>query len=136
MVSLNVSVPLQWDQKNRQDREVTARLALAERLRALGYFTAALTEDGWLEARFGFDQGFSILVTCETQEEIDRLWYALSEGGEQQAEQRHRSCLQEGPAGRAVVPGEPGLDALDGELVAGQLDEFDVRGVPPVTGKT
>lgn len=34
MVSLNVSVPLQWDQKNRQDREVTARLALAEQLRA------------------------------------------------------------------------------------------------------
>lgn len=34
MVSLNVSVPLQWDQKNRQDREVAARLALAEQLRA------------------------------------------------------------------------------------------------------
>ena len=27
MVSLNVSVPLQWDQKNRQDRELAARLA-------------------------------------------------------------------------------------------------------------
>jgi outer membrane protein TolC len=34
MVSLNVSVPLQWDQKNRQDREVSARLALAEQIRA------------------------------------------------------------------------------------------------------
>ena len=34
MVSLNVSIPLQWDQKNRQDREVAARLALAEQLRA------------------------------------------------------------------------------------------------------
>lgn len=34
MVSLNVSVPLQWDQKNRQDREVAARLAQAEQLRA------------------------------------------------------------------------------------------------------
>lgn len=34
MVSLNVSVPLQWDQKNRQDREITARLALAEQVRA------------------------------------------------------------------------------------------------------
>ena len=34
MVSVNVSVPLQWDQKNRQDREVTARLALAEQIRA------------------------------------------------------------------------------------------------------
>jgi outer membrane protein TolC len=34
MVSLNVSVPLQWDQKNRQDREVAARLAMVEQVRA------------------------------------------------------------------------------------------------------
>jgi predicted 3-demethylubiquinone-9 3-methyltransferase (glyoxalase superfamily) len=35
-------------------------------------------------AHFSFDQGFSIMVNCETQEEIDKLWYALSEGGEEQ----------------------------------------------------
>ncbi len=34
MVSLNVSIPLQLDPKNRQDREVSARLAAAEQLRA------------------------------------------------------------------------------------------------------
>jgi outer membrane protein TolC len=34
MVSLNVSVPLQWDPKNRQDREVAAKVALAEQMRA------------------------------------------------------------------------------------------------------
>ena len=34
MVSLNVSVPLQWDQKNRQDREVAARLAMLDQARA------------------------------------------------------------------------------------------------------
>ncbi len=34
MVSVNVSVPLQWDLKNRQDREVAARSALAEQVRA------------------------------------------------------------------------------------------------------
>lgn len=33
---------------------------------------------------FRFDQGFSLFVSCETQQEIDRLWDALSEGGEQQ----------------------------------------------------
>ena len=33
-VSLNVSVPLQWDQKNRQDREVAAKLSQAEQMRA------------------------------------------------------------------------------------------------------
>ena len=34
MVSVNVSIPLQWDQDRRQDREVAARLALAEQMRA------------------------------------------------------------------------------------------------------
>jgi outer membrane protein TolC len=34
MVSLNVSVPLQWDPANRQDRELAARLALLEQARA------------------------------------------------------------------------------------------------------
>ena len=34
MVSLNVSVPLQWDQANRQDREVAAKLAMLEQARA------------------------------------------------------------------------------------------------------
>ena len=34
MVSLNVSVPLQWDQKNRQDREIAAKLAMLDQARA------------------------------------------------------------------------------------------------------
>ena len=33
---------------------------------------------------FSFAQGFSIFVSCETQEEVDRLWGKLSEGGEEQ----------------------------------------------------
>jgi len=33
---------------------------------------------------FTFAQGTSLFVSCETQEEIDRLWEQLSEGGEQQ----------------------------------------------------
>ena len=35
MISVGVSIPLQWDQKNRQDRELGAKLALAERAKAL-----------------------------------------------------------------------------------------------------
>lgn len=34
MISLNVSIPLQWQQGQRQDRELAARLASAEQLRA------------------------------------------------------------------------------------------------------
>jgi outer membrane protein TolC len=34
MVSFGVSIPLQWDQKNRQDRELGAKLAVVEQLRA------------------------------------------------------------------------------------------------------
>lgn len=34
MVSIGVSIPLQWDQKNRQDREIAAKLAMAEQARA------------------------------------------------------------------------------------------------------
>ena len=31
---------------------------------------------------FAFSQGTSIMVECETQSEIDRLWETLSKGGE------------------------------------------------------
>ncbi|MBV6323750.1 TolC family protein [Duganella violaceipulchra] len=34
MVSIGISVPLQWDRKNRQDRELTAKLALVEQTKA------------------------------------------------------------------------------------------------------
>lgn len=34
MVSIGVSIPLQWDRKNRQDREVAARLAMVDEARA------------------------------------------------------------------------------------------------------
>jgi outer membrane protein TolC len=34
MVSINVAIPFQWDPKNRQDRELAAKLALVEKARA------------------------------------------------------------------------------------------------------
>lgn len=33
---------------------------------------------------FSFAQGMSLFVSCETQEEIDRLWSKLTEGGREQ----------------------------------------------------
>jgi outer membrane protein TolC len=34
MVSVGISVPLQWDRKNRQDRDLAAKLAMAEQAKA------------------------------------------------------------------------------------------------------
>jgi outer membrane protein TolC len=34
MVSINVAMPLQWDQQNRQERELAAKLAMVEQMRA------------------------------------------------------------------------------------------------------
>ncbi len=34
MISIGVSIPMQWDQRNRQDREIAAKLAIAEQARA------------------------------------------------------------------------------------------------------
>jgi outer membrane protein TolC len=34
MISVNVAIPLQWDQRNRQDREVAAKLAMANQAQA------------------------------------------------------------------------------------------------------
>jgi arylsulfatase A-like enzyme len=42
---------------------------LAERLSAMGYFSAAITEGGWVDPRFGFDQGFASYVAHQN----DRL---------------------------------------------------------------
>lgn len=33
---------------------------------------------------FKFEEGFSIFISCETQQEIDRLWNALAAEGEEQ----------------------------------------------------
>jgi predicted 3-demethylubiquinone-9 3-methyltransferase (glyoxalase superfamily) len=47
-----------------------------------------------------FTEAISLLVDCETQEEVDQLWGALSEGGE------------EGPCGWLQVTASPGRSSL------------------------
>jgi outer membrane protein TolC len=52
MISLNVAIPLQWDQTNRQDRQLAARLALVEQQRAQREESAREYEAqirGWIE---------------------------------------------------------------------------------------
>jgi len=36
---------------------------------------------------FKFNEAISLIVNCETQEELDRLWGRLSEGGDEKAQQ-------------------------------------------------
>ena len=48
MISINVSVSLQWDQKNRQDRELAAKLTLVEQARAQ---TEQMTQEHAAEIR-------------------------------------------------------------------------------------
>ncbi|NRF71201.1 TolC family protein [Aquincola sp. S2] len=53
MVSVNVSVPLQWDRRNRQDRELAAKLALVDQVRAQREEAErehAAEVRGWLQA--------------------------------------------------------------------------------------
>ncbi len=63
-------------------------LTLAERLRRLGYRTAAITEGGWVAARFGFDQGFDRYVAQEDDDldsgtqKLALAWLAKEATGE------------------------------------------------------
>jgi arylsulfatase A-like enzyme len=52
---------------------------LAERMAQLGYFTGAITENGWVHPEFGFDQGFASYVaetsgTLETTRSRSLRW--------------------------------------------------------------
>ncbi|MEE8523797.1 MAG: sulfatase, partial [Thermoanaerobaculia bacterium] len=59
---------------------------LAERLRAMGLFTAAITEGGWVDAKFGFDQGFASYVAhsddrlAETTQRMTLAWLRAHRG--------------------------------------------------------
>lgn len=43
--------------------------------------------DGGMNHAFGFSGGISLLVDCDTQEEIDRLWNPLTQGADPAAQQ-------------------------------------------------
>lgn len=70
-----------------------------------------------------FNHSFSIMVECETQAEIDRLWERLAEGGatEQCGWLRDRwgLCWQIAPAGLAAMMKDP--DRAKAERVANAM---------------
>ena len=78
-----------------------------------------------------FNHSFSIMVECETQAEIDRLWERLAEGGatEQCGWLRDRwgLCWQIAPAGLAAMMKDP--DRAKAERVAKamlQMEKLDI----------
>ena len=67
-----------------------------------------------------FNHSFSIMVECETQAEIDRLWERLAEGGAKEQcgwlRDRWGLCWQIAPAGLAAMMKDP--DRAKAERVA------------------
>jgi predicted 3-demethylubiquinone-9 3-methyltransferase (glyoxalase superfamily) len=65
--------------------------------------------------QFQFTEAISLMVNCETQEEVDQLWERLSEGGEQGtlwlAEGQVRPVVADCPDGPRPDVAERGLEA-------------------------
>ncbi len=61
-----------------EDRQPEGHLALAHFTLHDTSFTAL---DGGGRHQFAFNEGISLVVDCDTQEEIDRYWQLLTEGG-------------------------------------------------------
>ncbi|HTD03889.1 TolC family protein [Undibacterium sp.] len=104
MVSVGISLPFQWDQKNRQDRELSAKLALVEQARA--------ERDEMLREH-----------VAETRTLIEE-WQNGRERGS-----RYQQELIPLAAGRtqAVMAAYRGGKASLGELLAARRNEIDVR---------
>ena len=62
---------------------------------------------------FSFTEAFSLVVTCETQDEIDEMWARLSQGGEEgpwRLAQRSVRCVVAGrPRRFGADDGRPGI---------------------------
>lgn len=116
MVSVGVSVPLQWDRKNRQDRELAARLALASGAR-----------DDLEEARRAFmteqRQAFDLWQTG--RERLQRYRGSL----EPLARERSAAVLAEYRGGKATLADVLGArrQELDVRLQAVQLEADTAR---------
>ncbi len=62
-------------------------------------------------AHYGFDESVSFLIDCATQDEVDRYWVALTDGGEEIAcgwlKDRYGLRWQVVPSGLPAILGDP-----------------------------
>jgi outer membrane protein TolC len=104
MVSVGVSVPLQWDRKNRQDRELAAKLALADQVKD--------ERDEMLRAH-----------VAETRVMLDQ-W---QNGRERLARYRREIVPLAGERSAAVLAAYRGGKAALTEVLAARRNELDIR---------
>ncbi|MEP6702443.1 MAG: TolC family protein [Betaproteobacteria bacterium] len=104
MVSFGLSIPLQWDQKNRQDREVYAKQALVDQARA--------QKDDALRAQVA---------------EIRSLLAEWQTGRERQDRYRRELIPLASERTAAALGAYRGGKATLGEVLAGRRNEIDVR---------
>ncbi|MEO7761884.1 MAG: TolC family protein [Casimicrobiaceae bacterium] len=104
MVSFGLSIPLQWDQKNRQDREVYAKQALVDQARA--------QKDDALRAEVA---------------EIRSLLAEWQSGRERQDRYRRELIPLASERTAAALGAYRGGKATLGEVLAGRRNEIDVR---------
>ncbi len=83
---------------------------------------------------FKFETGFSLFVTCDTQEEIDRLWDAFSDGGEEGQcgwfKDRYGLSWQVAPTELAEMMGNPAGGDVRGMMQAlSQMKKLDIAGL-------
>ncbi len=104
MVSIGVSIPLQWDQKNRQNREVAAKLALVDQARA--------QRDEMLRNHIAEIRG----------------WIADWENGRERRARYERELLPLAQQRtQATLTAYRGEKASLGEVLAARRDELDTR---------
>lgn len=85
--------------------------------------------------QFTFDEAVSFQITCDTQDEVDRYWERLTEGGEESQcgwlKDRYGLSWQVVPAGMAEVLGDPDPEraerAMQAMLAMRKLDVAALR---------
>lgn len=85
---------------------------------------------------FRFGEAVSFVITCASQEEIDRYWERLSEGGvEQQCgwlKDRFGLSWQVVPAGLAALLSGPGAERVTAALL--EMTKLDIRKLTAAAG--
>ncbi len=90
-------------------------------------------------SQFAFNEALSLAVSCEAQEEVDRLWSALSEGGEEGPcgwlKDRYGLSWQIVPARLLELLSDPDREKAQRVMAAMlQMGKIDIAGLEQAAG--